>query len=202
MLPTYPIRTASEGTPGARDSRGGRPSASPARALPDAAAQPSVASPPLVGRRAVVVEDEGVIRMQLGRLLARAGLSVVATAGNGPEGVAAALRELPDLILMDVSMPGGEFDGLEAARRILAERDVCVVILTGLGENVYEAEARAVGASGYVVKPFIQETLIAQLEAAYRRWEKQGDGGADGTGESGAATGEQGKDPPPGGGGQ
>ncbi len=126
----------------------------------------------LSGKRVIVVEDEGVTQMQLRRLLALAGLVVAGTAGSGPEGVDLALRERPDLVLMDIRMPG-EYDGLEAARRILAEQSVCVVMLTAFSEEAYRERAKEIGASGYVLKPVSHMTLLPQLEEAYRLWTPQ-----------------------------
>ena len=73
-------------------------------------------SPVLAGKSVVVVEDEGITQMQLRRILRNAGLKVVGSATNGAEGVEVVLRERPDLVLMDIRMPGS-FDGLEAARQ-------------------------------------------------------------------------------------
>lgn len=108
----------------------------------DSASQ-SGAKPPLgsrstvlQGKRVVIVEDEGITQMQLRSILKRAGLVVLASAVDGVEGVATTLRERPDLVLMDICMPG-PFDGLEAARRILAEYHVCIVMLTAFSDAEY-----------------------------------------------------------------
>ncbi len=122
---------------------------------------------PLVGRRVVIVEDEGVTQMQLGRVLARFGMSVVGSAMNGPMGVEMVLRERPDIVLMDINMPG-PFDGLEAARRISAKVPTCIVMLTAYRE--YEERARQAGAYGYVTKPILGESLLPQLSAAYTEY--------------------------------
>lgn len=88
---------------------------------------PDIPSSPLAGKRVVIVEDEGITQMLLRRMLKEAGLTVLTSAVNGEEGVRTVLRERPDLVLMDIRMPGS-FDGLEAARRILAEYRVCIVM--------------------------------------------------------------------------
>ena len=90
-------------------------------------------TPALKGKRVVVVEDEGVTQVQLRKILTREGLNVVGSAKSGAEGVEAVLREKPDLVLMDIRMPG-EYDGLEAARRILEEQSVCIVMLTAFSD--------------------------------------------------------------------
>jgi CheY-like chemotaxis protein len=129
-------------------------------------------APLLKGKRVVVVEDEGVTQLQLRKILAREGLTVVGAAMSGPEGVAIVQREKPDLVLMDIRMPG-EFDGLEAARRILSEKSVCVVMLTAFSDDGYRDRARQIGVCGYVTKPIDRDTLLPQVEAAYKSWTPQ-----------------------------
>ena len=126
----------------------------------------------LAGKRVIIVEDEGITQIQLRQILTRARLMVIGSATNGPEGVEMVARETPDLVLMDIRMPG-EYDGLEAARRILAEQTVCVVMLTAFNDDDYKAQARQIGTCGYVVKPIDRDTLLPQLEAAYKQWKKQ-----------------------------
>ncbi len=126
----------------------------------------------LAGKRVVIVEDEGITQLQLRKILTREGLNVVGAAMSGSEGVAVILREQPDLVLMDIQMPGA-YDGLEAARRILAERSVCIVMLTAFSDERYRDQARQVGACGYVVKPVDKETLLPQLEAAFKAYRPQ-----------------------------
>ena len=126
----------------------------------------------LSGKRVVIVEDEGITQMQLRRILTLLGLDVADAATSGPRGVEAVLRAKPDLVLMDIRMPG-DYDGLEAAHRILAVYSVCIVMLTAFAEPEYKDQARQIGACGYVVKPIDQDTLVPQLEAAYKMWQPQ-----------------------------
>ena len=121
------------------------------------------------GKRIVVVEDEGITQMQLGRILKRAGFTVAGAALNGADGVALALQERPDLVLMDINMPGA-YNGLEAARRILAEYKTCVVMLTAYGD--YVEEARQIGVCGYIVKPLDEQSLLPQLRNALQRFQQ------------------------------
>ena len=79
----------------------------------------------------------------------------------------AVLRERPDLMLMDVQMPG-PIDGLEAARRILAEYRVCIVMLTAFSQEEFRKRAAEINVCGYVLKPITTDTLLPQLEAALR----------------------------------
>lgn len=129
----------------------------------------------LKGRRAMVVEDEGVTQVQLRRILRAHGLEVVATAGNGRDAVAKALAARPEIVLMDIRMP--LMDGLEASRRILAEYRACIVMLTAFSDGEMQQEAAALGACGYVIKPVTADRLIPELVAALGRFgETTGEG--------------------------
>ena len=121
------------------------------------------------GKRVVVVEDEGITQMQLAKILRRAGFTIVGAALNGETGVELALQERPDLILMDINMPGA-YNGLEAVRRILADYNVCIVILTAYGD--YIEEARQLGACGYIIKPLDEQSLLPQLRAALHKFQQ------------------------------
>lgn len=133
--------------------------------------KPEETEPPIsfVGKRIVIVEDEGITQMQLGKILKRAGFTVVGAALNGETGVELALQERPDVALMDINMPGA-YNGLEAARRILAEYRTCVVMLTAYGD--YREEARQIGVCGYIVKPLDEQSLLPQLRAALQRFQQ------------------------------
>ncbi len=117
----------------------------------------------------MIVEDEGVTQLYLRRALTRAGMFVVGVANNGMRGIEVVLRERPDLVLMDIRMPG-EIDGLEAARRILAEYRVCMVMLTAYAIEEYQAQAREIGTCGYLLKPISIELLVSVLEQAYTKF--------------------------------
>src|SRR5204862_4131320 len=86
-----------------------------------------------VALRILVAEDETIIRLDLVEMLKRAGLEVAAEARDGEEAVALARDHQPDLAIMDVKMPG--LDGIEAARRILDERPIPIVMLTAYGQD-------------------------------------------------------------------
>src|SRR5438128_748670 len=121
----------------------------------------------LVGKRVVAVEDEGITLMQLERIFRSAGMHLVGTATSGPAGVALTLKECPDLVLMDINMPG-DYNGIEAARRILAETNACVIMLTAYAD--YLEQAKTVGACGYVIKPLDRDTLLVQMRRAFTRF--------------------------------
>ncbi len=125
----------------------------------------------LNGRRVIIVEDEGVTQMQLRRTLSHAGLVIVGTAINGRDGVELALREHPDIILMDVRMP--IMDGMEATRRILAEVPMCVVMLTAFSDEEYRTQAQELGVSGYVIKPVTSDMLLPLMYQALRGFEEK-----------------------------
>jgi YesN/AraC family two-component response regulator len=119
----------------------------------------------LQGKRAVIVEDEGITQLQLTKMLRSQGIEVAGTAGNGKEAVDVVLQERPDLVLMDIRMP--IMNGLEAAERILAVYRVCIVMLTAFSDAEYQQRAEALGTCGYVLKPITVETLMPQLKTAF-----------------------------------
>jgi response regulator NasT len=99
----------------------------------------------------LTAEDDPVTRADLRLVLEDAGFDVVADARDGVEVVELARAHRPDVILLDLGLPG--IDGIEASQRILAERRVPIVALTGRSEALAH-EALAAGASSYVRKPF------------------------------------------------
>ena len=106
--------------------------------------------------------------MQLRRMLTQAGMVVADVADNGEAAIEAALREKPDLILMDIRMP--KLDGLQAAERILAENAVCIVMLTAFSDEAYQRQAEAIGTCGYVVKPVSRDSLLPALRKALEKF--------------------------------
>ncbi len=124
----------------------------------------------LSGKRVVIVEDEAVTQMQLRKILTQKGLIVVRSAMSGAEAMTITLAQRPDLVLMDIRLPG-DMDGLEAARRILLQFPVCIVILTAAPNEEFQAQARQIGASGYIIKPIDRDTLFPQLHQALRAFQ-------------------------------
>ena len=120
--------------------------------------------------RILVAEDETIIRLDLRGLLERAGFEVVAEARDGIEAVELARSERPDLAIMDVKMP--RLDGIEAARRILAERAIPVVMLTAYGQEELVSRAVEAGVFGYLVKPFRENDLLPAIQTARARHEE------------------------------
>jgi response regulator NasT len=117
--------------------------------------------------RILVAEDETIIRLDLRGLLERAGYEVVAEARDGEEAVALAREHAPDLALMDVKMP--RLDGIEAARRILEERPIPIVMLTAYGQDEIVQRAAEAGVFGYLVKPFREQDVVPAIELARAR---------------------------------
>jgi AmiR/NasT family two-component response regulator len=117
--------------------------------------------------RILVAEDETIIRLDLVAMLDRAGLDVCAEARDGDEAVALAREHEPDLAIMDVKMPG--LDGIEAARRILDERPIPIVMLTAYGQEELVNRAVEAGVFGYLVKPFREQDLLPAIAAARAR---------------------------------
>lgn len=118
--------------------------------------------------RVLLADDVGELRALVRLTLERSGeFVVVAEAGNGAEAVEAAAHELPDLVLLDVSMP--VMDGLEALPLILeAAPETQVVMLSGFAEERLGAEARKLGALAYVEKGVPPRELVNRLLALLR----------------------------------
>jgi len=113
----------------------------------------------------MVVDDESAIIMQLEERLRTMGYEVVGTAASGQEAVDKARRLAPDVILMDIVMPG-KLDGIEAAEAIRAEMDVPVLFVTGYAEDEFVGRAKGVEPFGYIVKPFHESEIKATIEVA------------------------------------
>jgi response regulator NasT len=115
----------------------------------------------------LVAEDETIIRLDLRQLLERAGHEVVAEARDGEEAVELARDHEPELAILDVKMP--RLDGIEAARRILDERPIPIVMLTAYGQEELVHRAVEAGVFGYLVKPFREQDLVPAIAAARAR---------------------------------
>ena len=120
--------------------------------------------------RVLVAEDETLIRLDLKGLLEAAGFEVCAEARDGEEAVALARETEPDVALLDVKMP--RLDGIEAARRILDERPIPIVMVTAYGERELVSRAVEAGVFGYLVKPFRESDLLPAIHTARARHEE------------------------------
>jgi len=119
-------------------------------------------------RRAIVVEDEALIRMDIVETLREGGFDVVGEASNGEEALALAREFKPDVVVMDVKMP--VMDGITAAEHIAKERLAPVVLLTAFSQTELVERARDAGAMAYVVKPFTPADLLPAVEIAASRF--------------------------------
>ncbi|MFF0474704.1 response regulator [Streptomyces sp. NPDC004284] len=114
--------------------------------------------------RVVIVDDQALVRTGFRMILAADGIDVVAEAADGDAAVAAVRRTRPDVVLMDIRMPGT--DGLEATRRILADETAApprIVVLTTYDLDQYVYAALAAGASGFLLKDVTPEHLTAAV---------------------------------------
>lgn len=126
------------------------------------------ASPAKGTRRAVVAEDEALIRMDVVETLREAGFEVVGEAGDGEAAVRLATDLRPDVVVMDVKMP--VMDGITAAEQIGKEHAAPVVLLTAFSQTELVERARDAGAMAYVVKPFTPADLLPAIEIAISRY--------------------------------
>jgi DNA-binding response OmpR family regulator len=117
-------------------------------------------------RRVLVVEDDGVINQAVSDRLAAEGYAVV-RAYDGPGAVAAYAEHGPDVVVLDVMLPG--YDGHEVCRRIQADRPVPVLMLTARVEEADVLAGLAGGADDYLTKPFSMKELVARVAALLRR---------------------------------
>jgi two-component system alkaline phosphatase synthesis response regulator PhoP len=126
-----------------------------------------------LAKTVLIVEDEREIRDLVARYLSREGFDPV-VAPDGESGFAKARSRLPDLILLDVLLPG--MDGLELLRCIRADREISgtpVVMLTAKGEETDRIVGLEMGADDYISKPFSPREVVARVKAILRRGSRQ-----------------------------
>jgi response regulator NasT len=123
--------------------------------------------------RVLIADDEALIRMGLRTMLEDKGHKVVGAATDGASAIQMARTEKPDVILLDIKMPG--MDGLEAARKIMHERPTPIVMLTAFSQRELVNEAKDASVFGYLVKPVKEDLLDATLDLAvtrFKEWQK------------------------------
>jgi len=118
--------------------------------------------------KVVVAEDEAIIRLDLKEMLEEEGFEVVGEAADGDAAVRLAQEQRPQLVIMDIKMPG--LDGLQAAERITEQGLAAVLILTAFSQRELVHRAAEAGAMGYVVKPFQKSDLMPAIEIALARY--------------------------------
>lgn len=119
-------------------------------------------------RRVLIADDESIIRMDLAEMLANLGYEVVGEASEGAAAIDAARQLKPDIVIMDIKMPG--VDGIAAARELTRERIAPVLLLTAYSEPALIARARDAGVVAYLVKPFREADLLPAVEIALSRF--------------------------------
>ena len=116
--------------------------------------------------RILIAEDETIIRLDLRGALEAAGYAV-REARDGVEAVALAREWQPDLAMLDVKMPN--LDGIEAARRIIAQAPIPIVLVTAYADRALVERAVGAGVFGYLVKPFRESEIVPAVETAWAR---------------------------------
>jgi DNA-binding NtrC family response regulator len=116
-------------------------------------------------RKILIVEDEGLIALDLQHTIERAGYSVTEIADCFLDAVAAAERTKPDVVLIDIRIKGPK-DGIETAAWINREMSIPVIFMSAHSDARTIGRARATGACGFIVKPFRRTTFRAQVEQA------------------------------------
>lgn len=119
-------------------------------------------------RRVLIAEDEAIIRMDLREMLEEEDYEVVAEAADGFEAIEFARDYDPDLVILDIKMPG--MDGIRAAEIITREQIAPVLILTAFSQRDLAAEAAQAGAMAYLVKPFQKTDLLPAIAVAMQRY--------------------------------
>jgi two-component system, response regulator PdtaR len=126
-----------------------------------------VSDPKTSGPRLLIAEDEAIIRLDLKEMLEEEGFRVVGEAADGEAALRMAREHTPDLVIMDVKMPG--MDGLTAAGKIVDEELGAVLILTAFSQRDLVQRAAEAGAMGYLVKPFQKTDLMPAIDIALAR---------------------------------
>ena len=117
--------------------------------------------------KVLIAEDEAIIRLDLKEMLEEEGLQVVGEAADGEAAVRLAAERHPDLVIMDIKMPG--MDGLTAAEKLAETGEAAVLILTAFSQKDLVQRAAEAGAMGYLVKPFQKSDLMPAIEVALAR---------------------------------
>ena len=118
--------------------------------------------------RILIAEDEAIIRLDLKEMMEEEGFEVVGEAADGEAAIRLARDETPDLVILDIKMPG--MDGLTAAKTISDEGLAAVLILTAFSQRELVQKAAEAGAMAYLVKPFQKSDLLPAIDVALARY--------------------------------
>jgi DNA-binding response OmpR family regulator len=122
-----------------------------------------------MARHVLVVDDDTLLRRSLSLQLEQAGYRS-STAGSAEDALALARRDRPDLVLLDIGLPG--MDGLEALRHFQIEMDVPIIFVTARRRELDTILGLELGADDYITKPFNPDVLLAHVKAVLRRSER------------------------------
>ncbi len=120
--------------------------------------------------RVIIADDESIIRMDLKEMLTTLGYLVIGEAGDGTSAVNLARDLKPDLVIMDIKMPG--LDGIGAAKMLTEEKIAPVLFLTAFSQKELVEGAKEAGVVAYLVKPFREAELVPAIEIALTRFKE------------------------------
>ncbi len=120
--------------------------------------------------RVIIADDESIIRLDLREMMESLGYLVVGEAGDGTSTVNLARELKPDIVIMDIKMPG--MDGIDAAKILTEEKIAPVLLLTAYSQRELVQRAKEAGVAGYLVKPFREQDLEPAIEVALSRFEE------------------------------
>lgn len=116
----------------------------------------------------LIIDDEAIIGLQLEAILLGMGLEVVGVGTSGKEAIAMARTYNPDLILMDIVMPGG-MNGIEAGSQIKSKLNIPIIFITAHADDKWVRKAKQIDPFGYILKPFQEEQIKAVVEIGLHR---------------------------------
>ncbi|MBC7224261.1 MAG: response regulator, partial [Anaerolineae bacterium] len=123
-------------------------------------------------KRVIIADDEAIIRMDLKEMLGNLGYLVVGEAPDARSAVNLARELRPDIVIMDIKFEGDDFDGIEAAKILTAEKIAPVLLLTAFSQKELVERAKEASVSGYIVKPFRESDLGPAIEIALAQFEE------------------------------
>lgn len=118
-------------------------------------------------KKVMIVEDEGIVSIDIRNILSRLGYTVSGVAFSGEEAIDIIQKSGPDLILMDIGLKG-DIDGIEAAKKIKEDHKIPVIFLTGFADENTLLRAKGADPAGYIIKPINEEELEAALIEALK----------------------------------